>query len=69
MDIIVNGDFAITNYGGMTWWTFRVPSNEPIDFVKDIANYKKIYRPTVVTPERHKWLAQDKKRKGMRKKR
>ena len=68
MDIISSGDFAITNYNGQTWWTFRVPSNEPIDFVKDIQNYNKTYGPKVVNPEYQKWLSQDRKKKGMRKK-
>lgn len=45
MDIITKGDFAITNYNGQTWWTFRVPSNEPIDFVEEIAQHKKKYGP------------------------
>jgi uncharacterized protein YchJ len=34
MDIIVNGDFAVTNYGGKTNLSFRMPSIECIDFVK-----------------------------------
>ena len=45
MDIIANGDFAITNYNGQTWWTFRVPSNEPIDFVEEIQQHKKLHGP------------------------
>ena len=45
MDIIANGDFAITNYNGQTWWTFRVPSNEPIDFVEEIQQHQKLYGP------------------------
>ncbi len=34
MDIIAQGDFAITNYNGNTTFTFRVPSKQEIDFVK-----------------------------------
>lgn len=34
MDIIVNGDFAVTNHGGKTNLSFRMPSVECIDFVK-----------------------------------
>lgn len=34
MDIIGLGDFAITNLGGKTVFTFRVPSMERIDFLK-----------------------------------
>jgi hypothetical protein len=45
MDIIAQGDFAITNYEGKTWWTFRIPSNEPIDFVEEINQYNKKYGP------------------------
>ena len=35
MDVIVTGDFAVTNYGGKTKMSFRVPSLVDIDFVKD----------------------------------
>ena len=34
MDIIGAGDFAVTNHGGKTTFTFRFPSFEEIDFVK-----------------------------------
>lgn len=34
MDIISRGDFAVTNFSGKTTFTFRVPSLEEIDFVK-----------------------------------
>jgi hypothetical protein len=40
MDIISQGDLAITNIGGKTCMTFRVPSAEKIDFVAEI-NKKK----------------------------
>lgn len=33
MDIINNGDFAISNHDGKTKFTFRVPSQADIDFV------------------------------------
>ena len=33
MDIISKGDFSITNFGGNTVMTYRVPSIEKIDFV------------------------------------
>jgi hypothetical protein len=32
MDIITQGDFAITNFGGRTMFSFRLPSLESIDF-------------------------------------
>jgi len=34
MDIIGKGDFAVTNKDGKTTFTFRIPSIECIDFVK-----------------------------------
>ena len=34
MDVISNGDFAVTNYQGKTHMSFRMPSVECIDFVK-----------------------------------
>ncbi len=34
MDIITSGDFSITNVGGKTVFSFRVPSVETVDFVK-----------------------------------
>lgn len=34
MDIISKGDFAITNYNGKTVFSYRYPSCERIDFVK-----------------------------------
>ena len=36
MDIIGLGDFAVTNVNGITKFTFRLPSVEEIDFVKQI---------------------------------
>lgn len=35
MDIILLGDFAVTSYQGKTTFSFRTPSKERIDFVKD----------------------------------
>ena len=35
MDIINQGDFAITHPGGKTKFTFRVPSQADIDFVEE----------------------------------
>jgi len=43
MDIINHGDFAITNCNGQTWWTFRVPPIERIDFVEEISESKRNY--------------------------
>ena len=41
MDVIRHGDFAITNAGGKTIWSFRVPPVEPINFVDEIEDWKK----------------------------
>jgi len=35
MDVINRGDFAVTNFGGITKFSFRVPSEAHIDFVED----------------------------------
>ncbi len=36
MDIITQGDFAITNLGGNTFFSFRMPSLQTIDFEGDL---------------------------------
>jgi len=35
MDIINRGDFAVSNFDGVTKFSFRVPSRAHIDFVED----------------------------------
>lgn len=35
MDIIIRGDFAVTNTNGQTWVSFRVPSIQGIDYVQE----------------------------------
>lgn len=35
MDVIAQGDFAVTNYQGKTTFSFRLPSCSEIDFVKN----------------------------------
>ena len=35
MDVIGNGDFAITNKSGKTIFSFRIPSMESIDFTQE----------------------------------
>jgi predicted aspartyl protease len=35
MDIITTGDFSITNVGGKTTFSFRVPSIKEVDFLKE----------------------------------
>ncbi|MHC1725447.1 MAG: SEC-C metal-binding domain-containing protein [Syntrophobacteraceae bacterium] len=41
MDIITKGDFSITNVGGLTCMTFRVPSISTIDYVAEAQTLKK----------------------------
>ena len=45
MDIIGSGDFAVTNKDGKTVFSFRMPSVECIDFVKQIENLKAAKKP------------------------
>ncbi len=42
MNVISMGDFCITNFGGRTVMTFRVPSLETIDYVAEIAEHNRI---------------------------
>jgi|SRR5665213_662896 len=41
MDIITMGDFSITNVGGQTVFSFRIPSQGTIDYVKDVQRQQK----------------------------
>lgn len=34
MDMISQGDFAVTNFGGKTVFSFRIPSMQTIDYVQ-----------------------------------
>lgn len=47
MDVIGLGDFAVTNHNGNTTWTFRIPSCYEIDFVGEIEEYNKKFKPAV----------------------
>lgn len=40
MDVITQGDFVITNKGGNTVFSFRIPSQETIDYVKELKHKK-----------------------------
>ncbi len=40
MDIINRGDFAVSNRDGATTFSFRIPSVEAFDFVKDDENFR-----------------------------
>lgn len=66
MDIIAFGDFAITNHNGHTRWTFRTPSNEPIDFVEEINEHNRKHGIHAAPPsqdEKQRRRNRDKKRK------
>lgn len=39
MDIINSGDFTVTNFGGVTKFSFRMPSEKHIDFVQEHNDY------------------------------
>lgn len=41
MDVVRQGDMAITNFEGKTIFTFRVPSAGKIDFVEDVDEYNR----------------------------
>ena len=36
MDIILNGDFSVSNYVGQTSFTFRIPSRKKTDYVAEV---------------------------------
>jgi len=55
-DIIAMGDFAITNCDGRSCWTFRMPSVEEIDFVKEIQEHNKKYRHLLLSPDEKRKL-------------
>ena len=40
IDIISNGDFAISNYEGRTQFSFRIPSQEHIEYKRTNSTYK-----------------------------
>jgi len=42
MDIILLGDFAVSNYNGETVFSFRIPSKQKTDYVQQISIEKKI---------------------------
>jgi hypothetical protein len=54
MDVISQGDFAITNLGGKTKMTFRVPSLVETDFVKEAADAEKASRPPQASREQRR---------------
>lgn len=44
MNVITKGDFSITNFGGNTTMSFRVPSLQRIDYVQGIKNGRQIVK-------------------------
>lgn len=40
MDIISKGDFAISNYDGKTQFSFRLPSQQDVDYKEEFNNYE-----------------------------
>lgn len=51
MDVIGSGDFAVTNNNGRTVFSFRIPSQSPIDFAQEI-NQQNLPRPKSQTPRK-----------------
>ena len=47
MDIISQGDFSITNFGGRTCMSFRFPSIAEIDYVKEAKELKELSKKRV----------------------
>ncbi len=45
MDVIQMGDFAVSNFKELTSFSFRMPSQSEIDFVKDFQSSKNIKKP------------------------
>jgi len=52
MEVINQGDFSVTNVGGKTTMTFRRPSCDTIDYVKDAQSQNKHAAPTAYKPHR-----------------
>jgi len=61
MDIISQGDLAITNNGGRTIMSFQWPSNAEIDFVAEI-NRKKLQHTDPIVSEDEKRKARNKRK-------
>ncbi|MBR5398516.1 MAG: SEC-C domain-containing protein [Bacteroidales bacterium] len=47
MNIITQGDFSITNFGGNTTMSFRVPSLQTIDYVSGLKSGYQIVKDKV----------------------
>ncbi len=70
MDIISKGDFAVTNFNGITKFSFRFPSVGHIDFVEEInrPQFQHGGRPKPKRPKHPNPSGRGKKGKGKRKK-
>ena len=53
MNIIRQGDFAISNYEGKTTMTFRVPSLSCIDYVKEIEDNNRFFKIHEINVRNH----------------
>jgi hypothetical protein len=68
MDIINQGDFAVSNVGGLTQFSFRIPSQVKIDFV-DQDNRASMRNPQMIKARSNARVnkqSQKKKRRGKR---
>ena len=54
MDVIVHGDFAVTNADAVTKFSFRVPPVEHIDFVEDLNERNTRQQPQTNRAERRR---------------
>lgn len=63
MDIINQGDFAVTNLNGKTTFSFRIPSQVQIDFVKEGRAKDVLRAKRSTTPSPQKRQAARRKRK------
>ena len=67
MNIINQGDFAVTNYTGLTKFSFRIPSMAHIDFVRE-SNRPRFQHGGSSKPKRSKGhKPSNKRRKGKKK--
>ena len=72
MDVIGEGDFAVSREEGKTVWTFRAPSAATIDFVKEIDEYRKKYggpRPATISDEERRKRKQKRKQEKRQRRR
>ena len=54
MDIITMGDFSITNENGNTVFTFRIPTIQKIDYVKEAEMIKLAYGKKSLKKQKHR---------------